>query len=295
MNCRFNFLKYRHFFSLLSAAVIVVGIIAYVIHGGFKYNIDFSGGAEIRISFEQKVDAGVLRQTISSKGWKDSAIQSVGSSGKEFIVRVGEKNFQDLENRFKADVANAFPNNKLTIQSIEFIGAEVEKDIKWNAFLAVLFSMLAILLYIAFRSRYDYALGAIASIGHDLLVMLAFLLVFQEPISLNVLAAILAVLGYSVNDTIVVFGRIQENFKKMQGISPTDLVNLSINQTLSRTLLTSFATLLAVTSFLFLGGETLRGFSIVLFIGIVVGTYSSIYIASPVMLAVRSFSNLELK
>lgn len=295
MNYQVNFLKYRHLFSFLSVMVIVAGIVAYVVYGGFKYNIDFSGGAEIRISFEQKVDIGVLRENISNKGWKDFAIQNVGTSGREFIVRVGEKKFQGLEDRFKANLSDALPHNEVTVQSIEFIGAEVEKDIKWNALLAILFSMLTILLYIAFRSRYDYALGAIFAIGHDLLVMLAFLLIFQEPISLNVLAAVLAVLGYSVNDTIVIYGRIQENFKKMQGISPEALVNLSINQTLSRTLLTSFATLLAVASFLFLGGEALRSFSTVLFIGIVVGTYSSIYIASPVMLAVHSFFNVAHK
>jgi preprotein translocase subunit SecF len=295
MNYRINFLKYRHFFTFLSLAVLAIGIVGYVMLGGFKYHIDFSGGAEIRIGFEQKVDIGMLRQVISNKGWHDAAIQSVGSTGKDFIVRVGEKNFQNLESKFKSDITSAIPGNNLTVQSIEFIGAEVEKEIKWNATLAVLFSMLAILLYLAFRSRYDYAIGAIVAMGHDLLIMLAFLVVFQEPVSLNILAAILAVIGYSVNDTIVVFGRIQENFKKMQGISSVDLVNLSINQTLSRTLLTSFATLLAVTAFLFLGGETLRGFSIVLFIGIVVGTYSSIYIASPVMLAIRSYSNIENK
>jgi preprotein translocase subunit SecF len=291
-----DFLKYRYFFLFLSIFVFIAGLFAYFLKDGFKYNIDFAGGAEIRIAFEQKVEVAALRQVLSSKGWKDAVIQQVvGSQGKEFIVKVAEKNFQNLEIRFKADMASAFPSNPLTIKGMDFVGAEVEKDIKWNALLAIIFSMLAILLYLAFRSRYDYALGAIIALAHDLLVMLAFLVIFEEPVSLSVLAAILAVLGYSVNDTIVVFGRMQENFKKMIGVPATDIANLSINQTLRRTILTSFATLLAVTAFLVLGGEILRGFSLVLMIGIIVGTYSSIYIASPVMLAVRSFSNLEHK
>ena len=175
----------------------------------------------------------------------------------------------------------------MAVDSIDLVGAAVGKDMQKNAIIAVLLSLLLILLYVSVRSKYEYALGAVAALMHDVLAVLVFLLLFGQPISLPVLAALLAILGYSLNDTIVVFSRIRENFKKMQGAPALQVVNTSLNQILKRTLLTSFSTLLAVGSFFLLGGETLRGFSFAMLIGIFVGTYSSIYIASPVMLAVR--------
>ncbi len=179
----------------------------------------------------------------------------------------------------------------MIVRNVEWVGAEVGKDIKWNALISVILSLLLIMLYVAVRSRYRYAVGAVVAIAHDMLAVLIYFLIFGEPISLHVLAAVLAILGYSLNDTIVIFSRIRENFAKMKGVSEEEIVNRSINQTLSRTLLTSFSTLLAVGSIFLFGGEALHGFSLAMLIGIVVGTYSSVYIASPVMLALGSPTN----
>ena len=282
---RFDFLKYRFGFLFFSVAVVVVGLLYYMFVGGFKYHIDFTGGAEMRISFAQPVDIAVLRQSLTIDGWKDAIIQSVGKTGQEFLIRVGSLE-SSLETDIKKSFAKNFVGNEATVGHIDWIGAEVGKDTKWNAIKAVLLSMIILALYIAVRSEFKYGIGAVLSLIHDILVIMVYILLTGEPISLHILASILAVIGYSLNDTIVIFSKIRENYRKFAGtsISDYDLVNLSINQTLTRTTLTSFATLLSVASILFLGGDTLRGLATIMFVGIIVGTVSSIYIASPSML-----------
>lgn len=280
---KYDFLKYRSIWLFVSIAYIVVGIGFYIAKGGFSYHIDFTGGAELRVSFEKPSDISTIRGIISAKGWKDASIQSVGSTGKDFIIRVGSLD-SDTEAHIKRDLSDGLTDNKVQIDNVSWVGAEVGKDTKANAITAILISLFFLLLYIAVRFEFRFGIGAVLSLVHDLLAILAFILVFNESISLHVLAAILAILGYSMNDTIVIYSRIRENLSKLKGISEYDLVNLSINQTLRRTLLTSSATLLSVLAILLLGGETLRGLSLVMFIGIIVGTYSSIYIASPVMM-----------
>ncbi|MCK4517230.1 protein translocase subunit SecF, partial [Candidatus Babeliales bacterium] len=184
------------------------------------------------------------------------------------------------------------PKNNFIIRSVEQVGAEAGKEVQWNAILSIVLALVGLLAYIAVRHRYAYAVGAVAALAHDLLVLLAFYLVFAWPISLNILAGILTVLGYSLNDTIVVFSRIRENALLHKGSSNEEIVNMSLNQTLRRTLLTSFTTLIAVLALFFLGGEVLRGFSVTMIIAIIVGTYSSIYIASPVALALNASQEL---
>ncbi len=282
---RFDFLKFRFAWLIFSVVLLVAGLGYYFFVSGFKYHIDFTGGAEIRISFAKPVDAGTLRGVMSKEGWKDSVIQNVGKAGTEFLVRVGALD-STLEDKVKAALRTNIPDNEAAISNIDVIGAEVGKDTKWNAIKAIILSLLILMLYIAIRSQFKFGMGAVLSLIHDILVIMVFILVTGEPISLHILASILAVIGYSMNDTIVIFSRIQENFKKYAGtsVSEYDLVNLSINQTLVRTTLTSFATLLSVLSILLLGGETLRGLALIMFVGIIIGTFSSIFIASPSML-----------
>ncbi|MBM3887418.1 protein translocase subunit SecF [Candidatus Dependentiae bacterium] len=282
---RFDFLKYRFVFLAISVGALVLSLAYYFFIGGFKYHIDFTGGAEMRVHFTKPVDAGSLRTAMANDGWKDVVIQSVGKTGQEFLIRVGSLE-DSLENNIKASMAKNFKDNPVTVGHIEVIGAEVGKDTTWNAIKAVFLSLVILALYIAVRSEFKFGVGAAVSLIHDILIIMAYILVTQEPISLHVLASILAVIGYSLNDTIVIFSRIRENFKKLagSGISDYNLVNLSINQTLIRTTLTSFATLLSVASILLLGGETLHGLALIMFVGIIVGTISSIFIASPSML-----------
>lgn len=286
---RFDFLKYRYVWLVVSIGYLLLGAAAYVMKGGFNYHIDFTGGAEIRVSFDQATEIGKIREVMSSKGWKDAIIQSIGSTNKEFLIIVGDMN-DDTEEHIKTDLNAGITGNSVHVDNIQWVGPEAGKDTTRNAVWAVLLSLIILLLYIAVRFEFRFGVGAIACLVHDILAILAFLLITREAMSLHVLASILAVLGYSLNDVIVVFSRIRENFSKIKGASEYDIVNLSINQTLRRTIMTSFATALSVMAILLLGGETLRSLSLVMLVGIIVGTYSSIYIASPVMLATRKLS-----
>ena len=284
---RIDFLKYRYFWTFVSLAFFAVGIAGYVMKGGFRYAIDFSGGAELRVVFDQSIEIGKVRDAMTASGWKDAVIQSVGNVGKDFLIRVSSLS-GDAEEKIKDSLGKAAVGNKMRIDGKQWVGSEVGKDTAKNAVIAIILSLFVLLFYIAMRFEFRFGLGAVASLVHDLLAVLVFLLLTGEPISLNILASILAILGYSLHDCIVIFSRIRENLKKMKGVPEYDIVNLSINQTLRRTILTSFATLLSVAGILVLGGEALYGLSIVLFVGIIVGTYSSIYIASPVMLAIKT-------
>jgi preprotein translocase subunit SecF len=281
-----NFLKYRYIFYVLSIGFLVIGGITYLTKG-FQYYVDFAGGSEVRISFKQPLDISDLRKNLGKMGYKDAILQSIGRTNQSFIIQVkidsekniGEKIYHELKTKYK--------ENPVTLESVDWVGPEVGRNIKFNAIISILLSLLLILLYITIRSKYRFAAGAVAAIAHDMLIVLSAFLIMGEQISVHVMAAILTVLGYSLNDSIVIFSRIRENMKKMSETKEEKIVNVSLNQTLRRTLLTSFSTLLAVGSIFLLGGQALRGFSLAMLIGIVVGTYSSIYVASPVMLALK--------
>ncbi len=283
---RFDFLKYRFVCGMVSLLLLGAGVVLYVMRGGFLYNIEFTGGTEVRLAFEKPVDIADIR---SALGGYESVIQSVGSANKDFIVRVSNFNATSFEDEITKTLQKSFADNPVTINGIEWVGPEVGRETQWNTIIAVLLSMLALLVYVAIRSDFKYGLGAVLALLHDVLVILVFLLATGEAFSLNILAAILAVIGYSLNDTIVIFSRIKENVKLLKNHSKYDIVNLSINQTLSRTILTSAATFVSLLALLLIGGETLRGLSLVMSLGVIVGTYSSVYIASAIMLAVGSF------
>ncbi len=288
-----DFLKYRYMCLVFSVVFLIAGVVGYIVRGGFRYHIDFVGGTEINVRFKNSLNILDFRNKLSGLGWKDLTIQSIGSADnngmyKEFSVRVGDTG-EDLESRFKKDVDSVLKDNEIEIRGVASVGSEVGADIRWRTFLAIIISLFVVLLYIALmRSGYKYAIGAVVALLHDLLSILVIFVIFEWQISVSVLAAILAIFGYSLNDTIVIFSRIRENFSKFKGMSDYEIVNLSINQTLRRTLLTSFTTFLSMGSLLILGGESLRGFALAMIIGIVFGTYSSIYIASPIMMALGS-------
>lgn len=290
---RFDFLKYRYVWLGVSILYIVGGLAAYFALGGFEYNINFTGGAEIRLSFEKPLDIAQLRTAIGKGGWKEPIVQETGANKREFLVRLGGNHGADLEKRITQTLETGVPGNKASIVGVTKVGAEVRTQTIWNAIKAILLAMLVLLIYIAVRFEFRFGMGAVLSLAHDLIAILAFLVFTREQVSLDVLAAMMAVLGYSVHDTIVIFSRIRENMKHLHNVSEYDIVNLSINQTLSRTLLTSFATMLSVVAILLLGGESLRGLSLIMFVGIIVGTYSSIYIASPVMMAIKAKKRSE--
>lgn len=277
---------------MISFIALAVGVFGYIKHGGFSYGVDFTGGTEIRVLFDSSVDIARLREIVGQdpEGFSGASIQNIDGD-RQFIIKVSETS-QDVQSRFERIIKKSL-GVEFKIDSVEQVGPEAGKEVRWNTIFSVTVALICLLLYIALRHRYDYAIGAVLALAHDLLALLSFYLIYNEPITVNILAAILSMLGYSLNDTIVVFNRIKNNVKTMGGgRSREEIVNLSINQTLRRTILTSFATFVSMFALYFFGGEVLRGFSLTMMIAVVVGTYSSIYIASPVMLLFNSEKGL---
>lgn len=282
-----DFLKYRYICYLMSATLIVALIGGYWYRGGFSYSVDFTGGTQLKVRFEKPTTADTIRDALAhSEGYKWEGVQVVEFSSTEFRIRVKnvERDMQALAANLLSAVNEKIPDNKAEILSIDSVGSSVGETLKWNSIYAILWGLLAMLVYIGIRFKFAYAAGAVVAVAHDALVIGAVFAVFGLEVSIDVIAAILAVLGYSVNDTIVIFARIRENIGKLPNKSLYDIVNISINQTLRRTILTSFATMLVVLALFFLGGDALRDFSLALLLGVIYGTYSSIYIASPIMM-----------
>jgi preprotein translocase subunit SecF len=279
-----DFLKYRYVCFFASLLLFGVGVVGYVKHGGFNYHIDFVGGTELQVTFDKALDSTELRAALSAEVWQDPIIQSIGTSGTQFLIKTKARG-DEAEALFLDAAKDAIKDNSAHVDYISWVGSEVGSDISYDALFALFLSLFAVLLYVALRSQYRFGMGAVAALAHDVLAVVAVMLILNEQISLNILTALLTVVGYSINDTIVIFSRIQENLLSIKNKTEEEIINISINQTLRRTLLTSLTTFLAVLSFYLLGGEALKGFSLAMLVGIVAGTYSSIYIASPVMLA----------
>ena len=288
---RFHFLKYRSI-ALTASATFILGFFTYAGYlyytqgHVFTYSIDFTGGTQTLFRFSEPVHSAKVREILEKAGWPGSQTREF-SSKNEVLVRV-----KDFSNDAKglgekmAEVLRAeIPGTTIDILQSEGVGAGIGAELRANSTRAVLISLLAMLIYIAFTFwSFSFALGAVLALFHDPIFVLAAYVLLNREISISVIGAIIAVIGYSINDTIVIFSQIRHNIKKMAGSSLDEIVELSINQTLRRTILTSLFTSLAVLSMFILGGEALRDFSLTMLIGIVVGTYSSIYIASPVMM-----------
>ena len=290
---RIDFLKYR-FFCLAFSLTLIGAFVGTCIYRWqtkgyvFSYSIDFTGGAQALFKFSQPVSSQQVISTLEEKGWNGVVTREF--SARELLVRV--KNIddhaggaKDLAETMQTQLQESMPENQISLMQSEVVGSSVGAMLRWKSMRAVVISLVLMLLYIAWRFwSFAYAAGAVIALLHDALVMLAVFLLFNREISINVIGAILAVLGYSINDTIVIFAQIRQNAAKMSSASMYDIVNISLNQTLRRTILTSTATALTVASMFFLGGEALRDFSLALLVGIFFGTYSSIYMASPIML-----------
>ncbi len=287
-----NVLKYRYVTALLSFLFFgaFVGTALYKMKTTgqvFRYSVDFTGGAQILLKFDRETSGLQVKDALEKKGWRGVSIREFDSN--EILIRLQlEEVANDLGSvaeRVQADVQQELPNSNSTILQSETVGPEVGSSLRYKSFKAILFALIAIMIYISVRFwSFGFAVGAVAALFHDAMMMLAAFLFLDREISINLISAIVAVLGYSINDTIVIFAQIRDNLKKMSHETLSQIVTVSINQTLRRTLLTSVSTGLAVLSMLILGGEALRDFSIALLVGIVVGTYSSIYIASPIMM-----------
>ncbi|HJM68979.1 MAG TPA: protein translocase subunit SecF [Candidatus Babeliales bacterium] len=281
----FDILKYRSAGYAFYLAVIVVFVGAYFFRGGFSYSVDFTGGTELIFRFEKPVKPQMIKDVLQKNSWDGVLVREFSS--RDYVVRV--RNFssdlQGLGGAIKSQLASGLNQNNIEIIKIDSVGEGVGSDLGKKSMWAILLALLLMLLYIAIRFRFAYSIGAVVALAHDAFVIGAFFLLFNREISVDVVGAVLMTLGYSINDTIVIFARIRENLRNhSDSKSVYEIVNLSINQTLRRTILTSLSTALVVVSLIVLGGEALRGLSIALLLGIIFGTYSSIFIASPIML-----------
>lgn len=286
-----NFLKYRFVYGMFSLMFLLASLGVYIYKWQtrgytFVYSVDFTGGTQVLLKFQKPVDVCELKDILENNGWKNPITREF-SAPEEVLVRVSEfsNDPKGLAERMRLAIESKLPENQVTILQNEAVGPGVGQALRWNFFWAVLIALIAILIYIAIRFwSFAFAAGAIVALIHDPVAILGVFLMFDREISINVIGVILAVIGYSINDTIVIFSRIRDNLVKMKGATLYEIVNTSINKTLRRSVLTSLATALTVLAMLIFGGEALRDFSLALLIGIVFGTYSSIYIASPVMM-----------
>ncbi len=281
----FDFMALRKRAVVASAALVLISIISLVT---FKLNvgIDFTGGSIIEVGYQQAVELEPIRKALEADGFGDAIVQHFGSA-QEVLIRLVPEAGKD-----KAEISSqiigllqAASDTSIDVRRVDFVGPQVGEELTEDGGLAVLYALIAILIYVAIRFEYRFSLGAVAALIHDVIITLGIFSVLQLDFDLSVLAAILAVIGYSLNDTIVVFDRVRENFRKIRKKTSIEIVNTSINQTISRTLMTSFTTLLVLLSLFFLGGEAIHAFALALIIGVVVGTYSSIYVATTSALA----------
>ncbi|MEC9423253.1 MAG: protein translocase subunit SecF [Nitrospinota bacterium] len=266
---------------VFSSLLILVGLISITISGGLKYGIDFAGGTLVQLQFKNPPDIEVIRDGLKTIGLGDSTIQEFGSK-KDILIRV-EKSEEKLEAvgaMVRRSLSGEFNIEEITLERVEMVGPKVGRDLREKALLSILYAIIGIVIYISWRFELQYAIAAIIALIHDVLVTMGAFSIFDKEFTLVIVAAFLTIIGYSLNDTIVVFDRIRENLRRKGKFSTTDIINASINQTLSRTLLTSGTTLLVVVALFFFGGEIIHDFSFALLVGIFIGTYSSIFIAS---------------
>jgi preprotein translocase subunit SecF len=283
---RFDFIGKKKFTLWISAIAILISFGSVFFHGGLRYGVDFSGGLVAEIKFSKPVDVSELRSATEAIGLKDAVVQKFGGEN-EFLIRV-EKSSSDLEAMSKSiqtSLQEQFKGKPLEIRRVEVVGPKVGKDLKTKAMWAVGLAFVAILIYVAFRfHEFAYGLGGIVALFHDVVVTFGAISIFNIEFSLNVLAVILTIIGFSINDTIVIFDRVRENIKKMRKETLVTIFNVSINETLGRTILTTGTVMMVVLILFFFAGEVIHDFTIALIVGLITGTYSTVYIASPVVL-----------
>jgi len=307
---RIDFIGRRRIAALISISVIVIVLLSLSFRG-LNLGIDFTGGTLVEVSYSSSVNTEEVRTNLRRSGLDGVVVQYFGTS-RDVLIRLpadpevdaaesssliisslrepyGETLAQSSENDSQRCVFQDGTTGDCTVQMrrVEFVGPQVGGELTEKGGLAMLYALLGILAYVAWRFEWRFALGAVIALVHDVVITVGFFSLLGLEFSLPVLAAVLAVIGYSLNDTIVVFDRIRENFRKMRKGTIVEIMNSAINQTLRRTLLTSLTTLLVVVTLILIGGEIIKGFAVALFIGILVGTYSSIFVASPVVLSLR--------
>ena len=273
----------------ISLALMVISIASVVWHGGLNYGIDFAGGTLVQIKFQKATPTEQIRSAFKPIGLQNVVIQPFGEN--EVVVRIGEvaTGEKELSAMIDESLKAALGQGAFEVRRVEVVGPKVGKDLTRKALLAIVFSWIGMLVYIAWRFEFRYAVGGIVALVHDTLITIGAMSLLNKEFDLTIVAALLTIIGYSINDTIVVFDRIRENSRKNIKLPLAQVINDSVNQTLSRTILMSFTVFLVLLALFFLGGAVIHDFSFALLVGVVVGTYSSIFIASSIVLAWERF------
>ena len=282
MDIRFQFMKYRKIAAIASIALFTISVLSLSFRG-LSLGLDFSGGTLVEVTYETPVELESIRNTLIANGYEDSQVVNFGTN-LDVLIKVADQNGNSSigESIFNLLESSGF-NGEL--KRVEFVGPQVGAELRDQGGLGMLVALFMILFYVAFRFQYKFALGAVSALGHDVVIILGLFSVFGWDFDLTVLAALLAVIGYSLNDTIVVSDRIRENFRTQRELGPQDMIDLSLNQTLGRTVVTSLTTLLVLFALFIFGGEMIKGFSLALILGVLVGTYSSIYVVANMLMS----------
>lgn len=288
---QFDFMGVRRLAAMGSLILVLVSIASLAIRG-LDFGLDFTSGTSVRLNFSESVEISQINQTLSEQGYGDAVVVSFGSDRDIRVILPVDESVAEADQASQAvrigegirDILAQATDAEISLEGSDYVSAKVGAELAEQGSLGMLVALGIIMVYIAVRFQFKFSVGAVVALAHDLVITLGIFSVSGMEFNLNTLAAMLAIIGYSLNDTIVVSDRIRENFRRLRSGTPEEMVNVSLNQTLGRTIITSFTTLLVLVSILFVGGESTQGFAIALIIGVLVGTYSSIYIASNVIL-----------
>ncbi|MEW6439519.1 MAG: protein translocase subunit SecF [bacterium] len=286
-NTNYDFLRWKIIAPIFSGLLILATLISLWIRGGPNYGIDFSGGILVQLKFKNEVSAGEVREALGDLGLRHLLVQRFGAKAdNEYLVRVEqtETDLNALSQRIETALKERFGPDSTEVRRTEIVGPKVGAELRKKGLLAVLYSNIGILIYLTFRFEFRYALGTVLAVVHDALITIGVFSLLNREIDLPEVAAILTIIGYSVNDTIVLFDRVRENLRKIRKQALEKVLNTSINETLSRTILTSLTVLVVVIVLFFFGGPVIHNFALAMLVGCIVGTYSTVYIASPIVL-----------
>ena len=279
------FNRYYNKFNILSISLVVISLLLLVFKG-LNFGIDFKGGTLIELrSSDTKINVSSLRDNLNQMNLGDVSVKNFGNEI-DFLIKFENNNNKNIIEEIKSNLDKSF-GNKFNFRRVENVGPKVSAELLQSGIIAISVALVLMLIYIWIRFEWQFSLGAILALFHDVIVTLGLFSLLGLEINLSIIAAVLTIVGYSMNDTVVIFDRVRENLRKYSDIKIYDLTNISINETLSRTLITSITTLLALLSIFFFGGEVLKGFSLAMIFGVIFGTYSSIYIANTVLVRLR--------
>jgi len=280
-----DFVGKRKLAMILSGVLILIGLASIITNGGPKYGIDFVGGTLVQVKFAESTDSAKIKDSLASLDLGSVVIQSFGDDPNEYLIRVQvtDKD-KNLSGQISGNLNMVYGEGSVDIRRMEMVGPQVGKDLRQKGLLSIVYAMVGILIYISWRFELRFAVGAIIALLHDVLITLGAFSITGREIDLPIIAAFLAIIGYSLNDTIIVYDRIRENYGKHKKKGFGEVVNRSINETLSRTILTSGTTLLVVLALFIFGGGVIHNFAFAMLVGILIGTYSSIFVASPVLI-----------